>query len=574
MLRSLILLSLFGICIFKAVDASDEWWKNSFIYQIYPSSFKDSDGDGVGDLSGITSKLEHLKDIDVNIAWLSPIYPSPMNDNGYDISNYTDINSLYGTIKDFEKLMKKAKKLGIKILLDFVPNHTSDKHPWFIKSVEKIEPYDKYYIWMDPKIINGTRYPPNNWLSAFHGSAWEWNDKRQQYYYHAYAISQPDLNYYSKNVKYEMENVLKFWLNYGVDGFRIDTIPSLIEDPEFRNEPKNFNEINIPDHESNSLSHIYTYNYNTSYPILEEWRKIIDDYNNNNDNEEIIFLTEAYFSFENIDGLIKYYSHGSHVPMNFFSISFIKNSSTANDYKILIDKYLTLLSTGHSPNWVISNHDNPRSASRFGKNRADQWLILSTILPGIVIIYQGDEIGMEDRPMTWKETKDPSGCNAGPKRYNLTSRDPARTPYQWDNTTSSGFSTNNTTWLPVHSNYHYLNLAYQKTIPISYYHVFKKLVDLKKHSIIKYGSTKIYVFEKNILGVVRNINETNRSIALLINLSDVEVIVNATVTMKLKEKMFVYVASVTSGIEINQTIFTNCVHLPPAASVILLDETI
>ncbi|XP_044018104.1 alpha-glucosidase-like [Aphidius gifuensis] len=563
MLRTSVLLCLFTAVIWcsAAPNPSEEWWRDSFIYQIYPLSFKDSNGDGVGDLNGITSKLEHIADIGASALWLSPIYVSPMVDFGYDITNFTDIDPVFGNLADFSKLVTKAKSLGLKVLLDFVPNHSSDKCSWFTKSIQKIKPYDEYYIWKDAKIVNGTRQPPNNWLSAFQGSAWEWNDQRKQYYYHAFAAGQPDLNYRNSQLNEEMKNALRFWLNRGVDGFRIDTIPNLIEDSRFLDEPKIPN-TGLPDTDSGTLEHIYTYNQNETYDILKTWRAVLDSYN----GTKKMFLTEAYTT---LAYQMRYYEYGSNIPFNFMFMGELNNRSSAVQFKRTIDRYLDAIPAGQSANWVTGNHDQGRVASRFGLKRADQLSMMAAVLPGVGIIYNGDEIGMVNRPMSYKETLDPAGCNAGPSRYNTTSRDPQRTPFQWDSTTSAGFSTNTKTWLPINPNYKTLNLAAEKLASVSHYSIFKKLVTLKKLPVISKGTTQIILVGYNVFGVVRR-QAGQSPVVLLINFNDVSTLADAASWMNVPDQMKVYVSSIGSNIQIGATVNTNRIILPAAASVILV----
>lgn len=275
----IILTVCFCLTITKCVadDSKKDWWEHATVYQIYPRSFADSDGDGIGDLPGITSKLSHLNDIGVNTIWMSPIFQSPQKDFGYDVSDFYAIHHEYGTMKDFEEFLKEAKKRNINVLLDFVPNHSSDQCEWFKKSVRNETKFDDYYVWQNGKVLeNGTRLPPNNWViknsccfikkvlifnifvqrSVFGGSAWTWNDQRQQFYFHQFLPEQPDLNYRNKKVAGEMEKVLSFWLEKGVAGFRIDAINHMFEDAKFRDEPRN--EWNTDPNSYDYLNHIYT----------------------------------------------------------------------------------------------------------------------------------------------------------------------------------------------------------------------------------------------------------------------------------------------------------------------------
>ncbi|KAK0161426.1 hypothetical protein PV327_009897 [Microctonus hyperodae] len=506
--------------------SSVEWWRDTFIYQIYPRSFKDSNGDGVGDLNGITSKLEHLADIKISALWISPIYVSPMVDFGYDIANFTNIDPIFGTLDDFTKLTTKAKSLGLRVLLDFVPNHSSDKHP-----------------------------------CGFQGSAWEWNAQRNQYYLHQFAVGQPDLNYRNKLVQDEMMNAMKFWLNRGVDGFRLDATTHLIEDSRFLDEPVIPN-TGLPPTDPGTLDHIYTRDQPELYDLIKSWRDLLDAHG----GEKKIMLTEAYASLENT---MKYFKYGSNAPMNFMFMGEVTNKSTSIDFKRTIDRWMNNIPEGnYIPNWVVGNHDNHRVAFRLGIKRADQLSMLAGVLPGIGIIYNGDEIGMEDLNLTYAQTVDPAGCNAGPNRYYLYSRDPERTPFQWDDTLSAGFSTSNVTWLPVNPNYKTLNLAAQKTSNVSHYAIFKKLVALKSQPIMRNGTTQLILVGNNVLGVVRRLPGVN-PVVLLINFSNAPSIVDAASWMNVPAELTVYVASVGSQIMPGQRRNLNDIYLPGAASVIL-----
>ncbi|KAL5234497.1 hypothetical protein ACI65C_001907 [Semiaphis heraclei] len=374
-----------------------------FIYLsiIYITSFKDSNGDGVGDLKGITSKLNHIKDLGSSIVWIQPFYSNPMSDNGYDITDFMGIDPLFGNFNDFDELIEKAKTLDMKIVLDFVPNHTSEKHPWFIKSILREKPYDDYYVWFDGKEVNGTIQPPTNWLSTLHGSAWTWNEQRKQYYYHTFAKTQPDLNFRNSKVKEDMKNIIRFWHEKGIDGLRIDSIPSLVEgysNDEFplKEQSKRLNTMYDDDFFSSQFP-LYSYNPNGSYSICQSWRNyILNEYS----SSKKLLILEAYFYPENIEDAMKYFDYGADIPMNMFFTELININTTVSELINLTQLYLKAIPKGKSPNWVFSNHDRPRIASKFGQNRADQMIMLTSVLPGIVFVYQGEEIYMENRTLT------------------------------------------------------------------------------------------------------------------------------------------------------------------------------
>jgi alpha-glucosidase len=347
--------------IFICQVVAKDWWETASFYQIYPRSFKDSDGDGIGDLKGITQKLDYLKDLGVTAFWLSPIYQSPMADFGYDISDFYAIQPEYGTMADFEELVQKANALGLKVIMDFVPNHSSDENEWFKKSVKREAGFEDFYVWHPGKINPNNAsapLPPSNWISLFKYSAWEWQPERKEYYLHQFLAKQPDLNYRSPYVVTEMKNVLKFWLGKGIAGFRIDAVWCLFEidrdaNEDFLDEPVSGNTIDTdsPDY----LSHIYTQNQPLTYDMVYQWRAVMDQYKTDNGGDTRIIMTEAYTSIENT---MLYYgnstTNGSHIPFNFQIILNLNSQSTAADVNNVIHTWMDNLPTGKTANWVVS----------------------------------------------------------------------------------------------------------------------------------------------------------------------------------------------------------------------------
>ncbi|XP_030388341.1 maltase A1 [Scaptodrosophila lebanonensis] len=486
---------------------STEWWENGNYYQIYPRSFRDTNGDGVGDLNGVTEKLQYLKDIGFTAAWLSPIFKSPMVDFGYDISDFYQIHPEYGTMEDFERMIARAKEVGIKIILDFVPNHSSDKSEWFINSVNGDPDYKDFYIWHDGKINEetGEREPPSNWISEFRYSAWEWNEVREQYYLHQFAVQQPDLNYRNPAVVEEMKRVLRFWLAKGVAGFRIDAVPYMFEVDldrynQYPDEPLS-NDTTCPGSDDHCWTqHIYTQDLPETFDMIYQWRELVDDFHEEHGGDSRVLLTEAYTSFEN---MIKFYGdgvrNGSHVPFNFDFLSNINNVSTAHDYAEHIQKWINAMPAGVYANWVLGNHDNKRVASRFGVQRTDLINILLQTLPGHAVTYNGEELGMTDVYISWEDTVDPNACNADPDTYYDRSRDPARTPYQWDASENAGFTSGDQTWLPVSDEYKQINALQQMRAPQSHLQIFKKLVRLRKEPSFRQGAINIQALDDDIL---------------------------------------------------------------------------
>uniref|UniRef100_A0A3F2YX63 alpha-glucosidase n=1 Tax=Anopheles farauti TaxID=69004 RepID=A0A3F2YX63_9DIPT len=503
-----------------ALQADEHWWKYANFYQIYPRSFKDSDGDGVGDLRGVMEKVSYLRhELGVDAIWLSPIFKSPMADFGYDISDFRDIHSEFGTIADLEALANTCKTEGLKLILDFVPNHSSDESEWFTKSVTKDATYGDYYVWHPGKTLaNGTRVPPSNWVSVFRGSAWEWNDVRKEYYLHQFLVKQPDLNYRNPVLVQEMKDVLTYWLDKGVDGFRVDAVPYLFEstvvNEAYPDEEKS-GETDDPDNPA-YLVHTHTQNLDETFDMMYQWRKVVDDYKAEHGTEDIVLMAEAYTPLTNIMRLFgSETAEGAHVPFNFEVLSNTFKDTTGKQFYDNIKKWLDIIPSNRVSNWVLGNHDNKRVASRLGVARADLYQIALNVLPGIAVTYNGDELAMEDVYISWKDTIDPAACNTNPKEYLQYSRDPVRTPFQWDDTTSAGFSTNRTTWLPVASNYKTLNYKAQNAAPRSHVKIFKALVRLRKQRTLREGAIDIKLIGDNIIVIKRHLAAVSTVVAIL-----------------------------------------------------------
>ncbi|VVD04051.1 unnamed protein product [Leptidea sinapis] len=539
------------------VSATDtEWWKTALIYQIYPRSFKDSDGDGIGDLTGIKENLPYLKSTGVDGIWLSPIFLSPMRDFGYDITDYRQIAPEYGTMKDFQELLKEARKLGLRVILDFVPNHTSNESDWFIRSARREPGYEDFYVWADG-IVDPERpgevLPPSNWVSHFRRSMWEYHPGRGQYYLHQFAIGQPDLNYRSQRVQAEMKEVLRFWLDLGVSGFRVDAINKLYEvDPNdyggvYPDEPLSGISDTDPD-DYEYYDHIFTQDLAETYEVVFDWREVLDEYTETH-GEYKIMMTEAY---TNLFNTILYYGNENRdgaIPFNFIFLEEINKNSTARDIKTTIDKWMTYMPHGRVANWVNGNHDQSRLASRQGPERVDAMNMLALMLPGVALTYQGEEIGMTDGHVSWEDTKDPQACNTDdPINYWKKSRDPSRTPYHWDSSVFAGFTCGVEPWLPVADNYKELNLQVQLRSRRSHYNFYKDVVAVRKTAASKYGDLGILAYTEDILVVTRLLPNA-RGIVGVINLSNKPQLVDlSSVTLLPK-----YLKVVASGVNCTQT---------------------
>ncbi|MBC7576224.1 MAG: DUF3459 domain-containing protein [Tardiphaga sp.] len=447
-------------------SAATVWWQAGTIYQIYPRSFQDSNGDGVGDLAGIIGRLPYLRQLGVDAIWLSPIFPSPMADFGYDISDYLGIDPLFGSPADFDALVVAAHDLGLKLILDLVPNHTSDQHPWFIESrASRHNPKRDWYIWRDPKPDGSA---PTNWMSEFGGSAWQYDEPTQQYYYHAFLDRQPDLNWRNPAVRAAIYDVMRFWMRRGVDGFRVDVIWHLIKDDEFRDNPANPGYgVGRPPHES--VLPLYSTDRPEALDVVAEMRRVVDEF------DDRVLIGEVYLP---VDRLVAYYGRdlsGAHLPFNFALLSAPWNAAQIGE---MIAHYEAALPLGAWPNWVLGNHDRPRIASRVGEAQARVAAMLLLTLRGTPTLYYGDELGMKQLAIPPDRVRDPFEKNVPGLGVG---RDGCRTPMQWGSTERAGFTIGEP-WLPLAEDYLTQNAATLAADPHSILSLYVQLIDLRRRS--------------------------------------------------------------------------------------------
>lgn len=574
-MKFVLVIFLITTCCIYDISGSKEWWEVSAFYQIYPRSFKDSNGDGVGDLRGVIEKLPYLKDLGINATWLSPIFKSPMADFGYDISSFFEIQPEYGTMDDFEELVKRAHELGIRVILDFVPNHSSDENEWFIKSENREPGYENFYVWHDGYQNSSGRQPPSNWLSFFRGSAWQWSEKRQQFYLHQFHRKQPDLNYRDPFVVASMKQVLWYWLEKGVDGFRCDIVPAVFEikpddNGRFPDEPKS-GFTNDPEDPS-SLSHIYTQDQPETLDMVYQWRNLLDVFQELHGGERRVLLTESY---SELDTVMKYYGddvnhrNGSNIPFNFQFITNLKNSSTANEIQTIIDSWMNRIPNNRTPNWVIGNHDQRRVGSRLGQNRIDSIAMIQFTLPGVSVTYNGEEIGMTDVWISWEDTVDPQACQSNPQIFDNLSRDPARTPFQWSNGTSAGFSTSTSTWLPVSPNYREVNVEAELAATKSHLKNYKRLIELRQSETMQYGNFESMVLFSEIVLIKREISGKSAYITVVNWGSSTKAVQINSVIRNIPETLTYEVVSVNSKHSPGDTVRPEDVTLQPYESFIL-----
>lgn len=475
------------------------WWQTGVIYQVYPRSFQDSNGDGIGDLSGIAARLDHLVDLGVDAIWISPIYPSPMADFGYDVSDYCAVDPCFGTVEDFDRLVSDAHGRGLRVILDYVPNHSSDQHPWFVESrSSRCSLKRDWYIWRDPK-ADGS--PPNNWLSEFGGPAWTFDEETEQYYYHAYLKEQPDLNWRNPEVQSAMLDALRFWLDCGVDGFRVDAIHHLFEDEHLRDNPPN------PDWRSGmsparSVIRTYTMDQPEVHDAIAAMRRVADSYTDR------VMIGEAYLPIEQ---LMAYYGQdlsGFHLPFNFHLLSTPWNPTAIAS---LVRAYEAALPPGGWPNWVLGNHDRSRLVSRLGVEQARIAALLLLTLRGTPTIYQGEEIGMSDVLIPPELVQDPWERNVPGLGLG---RDPVRTPIPWSQERNSGF-TEGEPWLPVENGTTGLNVAAQSQDPTSLLSFYRAVLRLRRAELaLAAGDIAIVEANEAILAYERRHNERRLLVAL------------------------------------------------------------
>jgi alpha-glucosidase len=440
------------------------WWQTGVVYQIYPRSFQDSNGDGVGDLPGIIARLDYLVSLGVDALWISPIFPSPMADFGYDVADYCGIDPLFGTMADLDRLIAAAHQCGLKIILDYVPNHSSDRHPWFVESrSSRHNPKRDWYVWRDPKPDGA---PPSNWLSEFGGPAWTFDAATGQFYYHAYLKEQPDLNWRNPEVRRATLDVLHFWFERGVDGFRVDAIHHLIESAEPRDNP--------PDPEwregmspARRVIRAHTMDQPEVHDAIAAMRRVADSYGDR------VLIGEAYLP---IDRLMAYYGvdlTGFHLPFNFHLIATPWNPVAI---AALIASYEAALPPGAWPNWVLGNHDRSRVASRIGPAQARIAAMLLLTLRGTPTLYQGDELGLTDVAIPPELVQDPWETNVPGLGLG---RDPVRTPMPWDGGPNAGFTTGRP-WLPIGAENASANVAAQQADPASMLTLYQRLLALRR----------------------------------------------------------------------------------------------
>ncbi|XP_073338462.1 amino acid transporter heavy chain SLC3A1 [Pagrus major] len=515
------------------------WWQTTPVYQVYPRSFRDSDGDGVGDLKGIHEMLDHFQYLNIKAVWISPFYRSPMKDFGYDVEDFRDIDPLFGTMKDFEELLAEMHNKGLKLIMDFIPNHTSDRHRWFNLSRTRDPHYEDYYVWAD---CNATFPKPNNWVSIFGNSSWTYDEVRGQCYLHQFLKEQPDLNFRNPHVRQEIVDLIHFWLEKGVDGFRMDAVKHILEAEHLRDEPQV--DPNKPPEAITTewdLYHDYTTSQLGLHDMLRDWRAEMDTYSREPGRYRFM-VTESY-DYHEVYKTMMYYStplvKESDFPFNFYLLDLPQNTSGLWAQH-LVHLWMGNMPKGQWANWVVGNHDRPRIASSAGQTYVRVINMLLLTLPGTPTTYYGEEIGMENINITDSQIQDPAG------KYNKSlSRDPQRSPMQWSGDMNAGFNNNtNITWLPVHPDYRSINVEVQKEDEGSVLAQYRFLNTLRQSELPLQRGWFCYVHsDASVFSYIRELDGLDQAFLIVLNFGKESVITDLSSVLELPDQLTVLMST-------------------------------
>jgi alpha-glucosidase len=498
----------------KTLVADRDWWRGAVIYQIYPRSFQDSNGDGVGDLNGITSRLPYVASLGVDAIWISPFFTSPMKDFGYDVSDYRGVDPMFGTLADFDTLVETAHQLGLRVMIDLVLSHTSIEHPWFVESrADRNNAKADWYVWAEPK-EDGT--PPNNWLSIFGGSAWQWDGRREQYYLHNFLVEQPDLNFHCPDVQDALLDVVRFWLDRGVDGFRLDTINFYVHDQELRSNPalpRDQRDASIAPSVNpyNHQLHLYSKNRPENLAFLERFRAVLEEYDAAAAVGEV---GDAQMGLE----IMGQYTAGDDRIHMCYSFEFLSgNMPTAARVAEVMGKVDDLVSDGWAC-WAFSNHDVVRHMTRWDLSQPAARALTTLImcLRGSVCIYQGEELGLSEANVAFEDLQDPYGIEFWPE---FKGRDGCRTPMAWENSNQSAGFTTGKPWLPVSTEHLRNAAAEQESDPASLLHHYRKVIAFRRaHKALSKGAHSRVKATGSVVQFTRT--ESDQTVFCAVNLSD------------------------------------------------------
>lgn len=476
------------------------WWQASPIYQIYPRSFKDSDHDGNGDFKGIQEKLQHIQYLNVKTIWITSFYKSALNDFGYGIEDFQDVDPMFGSMEDFEELVAAIHDKGLKVIMDLIPNHTSNMHKWFQLSRNGTGKYTDYYIWHDCTQVSGRNFPPNNWVSILGNSSWQYDEVRNQCYFHQFGKDQPDLNFRNPNVQEEIHNIIRFWLAKGIDGFSISTVKFLLEATHLRDEPQ-VNKSQNPDSITaySELYHDYTTTQVGMHDIVRSFRHTMDKFSS--EPGRYRFMGTEVNGEDNIEGTMMYYGTSfiqeADFPFNFYLMNM--NQISGNDIFELVSLWMKNMPQGKWPSWAVGDPNTARISSRIGKEYINVINMLLLTLPGTPTTYYGEEIGMEDTKSEIPNFQE-------------------KTPMQWDDSLHAGFSNGNSTWLSVNPNYSNVNVNVQRSQQNSTLNLYRELSSLRTNELPIHRGWMCYIWnDSNIFAYVRELDGLDQVFMIVLN---------------------------------------------------------
>ncbi|NXG36148.1 SLC31 protein, partial [Dromaius novaehollandiae] len=487
-----------------------DWWQAGPIYQIYPRSFKDSDMDGNGDLQGIQEKLDYIVYLNIKTIWITSFYKSPLKDLGYGAEDFYDVDPMFGSMSDFEKLLAAIHDRGLKLIMDLIPNHTSNKHRWFQLSRNRTGKYTDYYIWHDCAQAEGLVTPPNNWVSVYGNSSWQFDDVRNQCYFHQFGKEQPDLNFRNLAVQQEIHDIIKFWLDKGIDGFSFSTVKFLLEATHLRDEPQVNKSQNPEDITAYSqLYHDYTTTQVGMHDILRSFRQTMEQFSS--EPGRYRFMSSDADDGEDTEATMMYYGTSfveeADFPFNFYLIN-LKNLS-GNSIFEAVTLWMKNMPEGKWPNWAVGNPNSARISSRVGKEYVNVINMLLLTLPGTPITYYGEEIGMEN---IVSEEVSEELINSVPVTF------PEKSPMQWDGKLNAGFTEGNSSWLPVNPDYQSVNVEIQKTWSNSSLNLYRELTSLRNNELPIYRGWMCYIWnDSNVFVYVRELDGLKRVFMMVLN---------------------------------------------------------
>ncbi|NP_001089867.1 solute carrier family 3 (amino acid transporter heavy chain), member 1 L homeolog [Xenopus laevis] len=543
-----------------------DWWQRSPMYQVYPKSFKDSNNDGSGDLKGVQEKIDHFLYLNIKNVWVAPFYKSSLKDFNYAVDDFMEVDPTFGTMADFESMISAMHDKGLKLIIDLIPNHTSNKHKWFQLSRNRTGKYADYYIWHDCMQTGGLVVPPNNWVSFYGNSAWEYDDTRKQCYLHQFKKEQPDLDFNNPDVNEEILNIIKFWLEKGVDGFTINSAKFLLEAEHLRDEPQ-VNKLQNPDTISNysELFHDYTTTQVGMHDIIRNFRQTINKYSR--EPGRYRFMGTESNDQAAVDKTMLYYGNSfiqeADFPLNAYLFDLNKANIDGASIFSMVDLWMKAMPSGKWPNWMVGGPSSSRIASRVGRQYVNVMNMLLLTLPGTPTTYYGEELGMEDGS--------PQVSTENPQEYNPTEY-PEKTPMQWDSSSNAGFSEANRTWLSVNPDYEAVNVEAQKNEQYSTLNLYRELNHLRNNELPLHRGWLCYTWsDNNVFAYVRELDGLNKVFMMVLNFGQAWTINLRQAVPDLPGEAKIRLS--TEGSRVGKAVSTDSIQTQPGEGLILEYKT-